>query len=278
LFQNNIVIDVFGDINVDGSGEPWEYMDGWAYRKDNTGPDGITFVIENWTFSSINALDGETSNSTASTPYPIKTFNTDDSLPIELSEFSGTYKSGVVELRWTTESEINNLGFNLYKSEIENGIFEKVGEFIEGAGNSSNKNNYSFTDPEVIAGHTYYYQLEDVSTNGKTKKHSIKSITISETNGLISEFKLMPAYPNPCNPVTHIKFNVPKQSMITLNIYNLQGKLIRSLVSDTKTQGNYEVKWNGTNSNDQPVGNGVYLYQLTSSTGYSKTEKIILLK
>ena len=44
LFQGGNVIDVFGDINVDGSGEAWDYLDGWAYRNDNTGPDGTTFV------------------------------------------------------------------------------------------------------------------------------------------------------------------------------------------------------------------------------------------
>ncbi len=59
LFQNGVVVDVFGDISVDGSGQPWEYLDGWTYRNDNTGPDGSTFVLGNWYFSGPNALDGE---------------------------------------------------------------------------------------------------------------------------------------------------------------------------------------------------------------------------
>jgi len=71
LFQNGTVVDVFGEIDVDGSGQPWEYMDGWAYRQQSTGPDGSTFVIGNWYFSGPNALDGETSNSTAAVPFPI---------------------------------------------------------------------------------------------------------------------------------------------------------------------------------------------------------------
>ncbi|MFP2994543.1 endonuclease [Spongiivirga sp. MCCC 1A20706] len=72
LFKDGEVVDVFGDINTDGSGQPWEYLDGWAKRKDNTGPDADTFVIENWTFSGPNALDGQTSNATAPTPFPIE--------------------------------------------------------------------------------------------------------------------------------------------------------------------------------------------------------------
>lgn len=48
LFENRTVVDLFGDINTNGTGQPWEYMDGWAYRNDNTGPDGSTFVTANW--------------------------------------------------------------------------------------------------------------------------------------------------------------------------------------------------------------------------------------
>lgn len=70
LFYQGSVIDVFGDINVDGSGQPWEYLDGWAYRINETGPDGSTFILANWKFSGPNALDGETSNTTASIPFP----------------------------------------------------------------------------------------------------------------------------------------------------------------------------------------------------------------
>lgn len=76
LFENGQVIDTFGDINVDGNGTPWEYVDGWAYRVDDTGPDGGTFVLANWTFSGVDALDGETTNGTAVTPFPIGTFST----------------------------------------------------------------------------------------------------------------------------------------------------------------------------------------------------------
>ena len=76
LFQNGAVVDVFGDINVDGSGQPWDHLDGWAYRNDNTGPDCSTFVLSSWGFSGTNALDGETTNAGAVTPFPLGTFAT----------------------------------------------------------------------------------------------------------------------------------------------------------------------------------------------------------
>ncbi|MEP0174009.1 MAG: ExeM/NucH family extracellular endonuclease [Paraglaciecola sp.] len=74
LFCDGAVIDTFGDIDVDGNGEAWEYLDGWAYRSANTGPDGATFTLANWSFSGANALDGETSNETAVSVFPLQSF------------------------------------------------------------------------------------------------------------------------------------------------------------------------------------------------------------
>ncbi len=67
---HSVVVDVFGDIATDGSGTAWDYLDGWAYRNDGTGPDGSTFTIGNWTFSGINALEGGTTNATVTSPFP----------------------------------------------------------------------------------------------------------------------------------------------------------------------------------------------------------------
>ena len=90
LFQNGSVIDVFGDINVDGTGEAWEHLDGWAYRSNDTGPDGTTFVSGNWGFSGVNALDGQSTNATATTPFPAGTYSTGGpvDLPPSISSLS----------------------------------------------------------------------------------------------------------------------------------------------------------------------------------------------
>jgi hypothetical protein len=88
LFKNGTVIDVFGDINVDGSGTAWDHLDGWAYRADETVATGSTFTIANWTFSGINALDGETTNATATTPFPIGTY-TPATASVEKNQIAG---------------------------------------------------------------------------------------------------------------------------------------------------------------------------------------------
>jgi plastocyanin len=75
LFYNSEVIDVFGDINVDGTGQPWEYLDGWAYRVSGTGPDGNTFALSHWYFSGIDIFDNTTTNGQAALPFPLGTYS-----------------------------------------------------------------------------------------------------------------------------------------------------------------------------------------------------------
>ncbi len=71
LYQNGSVIDVFGDL-THGGDPAWDYEEGWVYRKDNTGPDGSTYVATNWTVQ-MGALDGAT-NGGSTLPMPIGTY------------------------------------------------------------------------------------------------------------------------------------------------------------------------------------------------------------
>ena len=82
LFFNGEVVDVFGDINVDGSGEAWEYLDSWAYRVSGTQADGTTFNIGNWTFGGVDVFDGTGLNSEAASPFPIGTYTVDGTVPV----------------------------------------------------------------------------------------------------------------------------------------------------------------------------------------------------
>lgn len=98
LFEGGAVVDVFGEIDVDGTGTPWEYLDGWAYRKNGTGPDGSTFVLDNWKFSGIDALEGFPTNADATNPFPINTYNTGkDTVTICINDVAQTdFNSAIV--------------------------------------------------------------------------------------------------------------------------------------------------------------------------------------
>ncbi len=85
-------------------------------------------------------------------------------------------------------------------------------------------------------------------------------------------FKLEQNYPNPFNPSTTIKYSIPKQSFVTLKVYDILGKEIAILVNEEKPAGLYEVNWNANN-----LASGVYLYQIKSGN-YFETKKMILLR
>jgi hypothetical protein len=105
LFKSGVVIDVFGDINVDGTGEPWDYLDGWAYRVIDTGPDGTVFALGKWTFSGPNALDGEATNDTAATPFPLGTY-TPAVVDVAPSVSSTTPANGAADVAQDADIEI----------------------------------------------------------------------------------------------------------------------------------------------------------------------------
>ncbi|MCB0372820.1 MAG: T9SS type A sorting domain-containing protein, partial [Muricauda sp.] len=109
LLMNGSVVDVFGDINVDGTGQAWDYVDGWVYRKNGTGPDGSTFILDNWTYSGTDALDGETQNATATNPFPIGTFGGIVTPSVDnVSNFTATSTgTSSIELSWTLNADSN---------------------------------------------------------------------------------------------------------------------------------------------------------------------------
>ena len=92
-----------------------------------------------------------------------------------------------------------------------------------------------------------------------------------------TEFALYDNYPNPFNPTTQIRFDLPEMSNATLTIYNMIGQKIRTFSMSSLPAGYHTVTWNATNNYGQQVSAGVYLYQLQTK-GFTRTKKMILLK
>ncbi len=90
-------------------------------------------------------------------------------------------------------------------------------------------------------------------------------------------FQLHTAYPNPFNPVTAIPYEAPIGGQLTIGIYDLRGKLVRTLINDKQSVSPGIVYWNGKSDNEKPLPSGVYFYRL-SAANYTATRKIVLLK
>ncbi|RLC49624.1 MAG: hypothetical protein DRI23_08840, partial [Candidatus Cloacimonadota bacterium] len=84
-------------------------------------------------------------------------------------------------------------------------------------------------------------------------------------------------YPNPFNPTTTISYNIPKEGVVTLEIYNIKGQLVKQLVSGTQPEGYYDVVWNGKDDSGKQVSSGIYYYQITAC-GKSINKKMLMLK
>jgi len=100
--------------------------------------------------------------------------------------------------------------------------------------------------------------------------------TVYKGSVLPSEFSLQQNYPNPFNPLTTIGFSLPKVTDWRLDVYNINGKLVRSF-NGSGDVGNITVQWDGTNATGNDVASGIYLYRL-NATEFSQTKKMILLK
>ena len=95
--------------------------------------------------------------------------------------------------------------------------------------------------------------------------------------GVPLEFALHENYPNPFNPTTTLRFDLPEISDITLTIYNMLGQKVRTFDYQNTSAGYHSVTWDATNDFGQQVGAGVYLYQL-QTINFVKTRKMVLLK
>jgi len=213
----------------------------------------------------------------------IKTFSvqSDGTLPVELTSFEllETRNDGIT-LQWVTESEINNLGFNLdRKTPITD--WSQIASYVthpslQGQGSVSHQTIYTFTDNTVQENESYDYRLSDVDYDGNVEYHSLQLMGVSSSN-IPEQFVLYPNYPNPFNPVTTIRYDLSKESFVDIKIYDMLGNVVYNLVNANESPGYKSIQWNATNNQGEPVSAGVYVYKIRAGD-FVDTKKMILLK
>ena len=98
-----------------------------------------------------------------------------------------------------------------------------------------------------------------------------------ENPSIVKEFNLEQNYPNPFNPSTIIRYSIVSPSIVTLKIYDILGREVKTLVNQEQNNGTYEVNWNGDNEYGNKVSTGVYFYKIDAGT-YSDVKKMLLIK
>jgi hypothetical protein len=200
-----------------------------------------------------------------------------DAVPVELSSFTAAASGSNAVLNWTTATETNNKGFDIERrtdSKSQNrsqSEWIKIG-FVQGKGTTTKPSAYTFTDKNVKNGR-YSYRLKQIDFNGA---YEYSDEVVTEIYKPV-EFSLKQNYPNPFNPSTVISFNLPVDSKVTLNVYNVLGQKISTLINDNMPAGEQNITFDAS-----ALTSGIYFYQLEANSGnekkFSSVKKMILTK
>ncbi|MBN8583551.1 MAG: T9SS type A sorting domain-containing protein [Ignavibacteria bacterium] len=191
----------------------------------------------------------------------------DDPLPVLLESFNYSASGRNVKLIWKTTMEINNAGFDVErKSEFDN-KWNKIA-FVEGNGNSNSGKNYEYFDNNLNTA-KYNYRLKQINFNGSYEYYDLNHDVVI---GKPVNYDISQNYPNPSNPSSKINFQVPVDYKVTIKVYDIQGREVKTIIDNFLTAGYYTASFDGSN-----IASGIYFYRLNSGA-YSKTLKLILVK
>ncbi len=250
----------------------------------------------NWNGSSVitvYASDGKDMDSTKFNltvdPMQDKPYNfnwvsaASDSINITQSNLTDTY-----DLKWNTSNEVDG-------ETIDYLISASVGQFPAEMIHDTTDTSMTITYQDII---DHWYPnlamlpratlkfsvsatdgIDTVNVTGDDRVLFVSRYEYlsTEGEGIPTEFALHENYPNPFNPTTTLRFDLPQVSSITLTIYNMLGQKVRTFNMQNTSAGYHSITWDATNDFGQQVGAGVYLYQLQAKD-FVKTRKMVLLK
>lgn len=186
-------------------------------------------------------------------------------LPVELTSFTTTAMNDAVKLEWTTATETNNHGFEVERKD-KTGKYNSIG-FVRGQGNSTSPKTYSFTDKNLVSG-TYSYRLKQIDMDGTVAYFMTQDVEVSP----VFDYSLEQNYPNPFNPVTTLQFSLAEAGSVVIEIFDIQGNKVQTVVNETLQAGKHNCTIHGEN-----LSSGAYMVRMLAGK-FSATRKIVLLK
>lgn len=203
----------------------------------------------------------------------------DNPLPVSLAAFSARQAGDYVRLEWKTLSEANNLGFELLRqTESDWTLCASYREHLHlrGQGTTNIAHTYAFLDETAQLGVAYRYKLRSIDFDGAIHDYApIASVQIqSPQSELPSRYALHQNYPNPFNPTTVIRYDLPKASAVKLELFDVLGRKVATLVNARQEAGAYQY---GLNSSTYNLSSGVYFYSLKAN-GFVLAKKLVLMK
>lgn len=245
-----------GGADGSGYGEGQTYLgEGTITAPNTTTTVDIPNILSKPAFVTAVAIDYDKNTSEFSANYSV-------TVPVELSLFIATIIEKKVQLSWKTETEQNNRGFEIERSddsfnEFRDEQWMTIG-FVDGAGTTTEPHHYSFIDKPILA-KKYFYRLRQIDLDGTVSYSPVVMIDMSETK----TFSLSQNFPNPFSlsrgstSITFTLTTVQAFLPVTLKVYDTFGRAIKTLVDGYLPSGEHTVVMNRTG-----LQSGVYYYRL----------------
>lgn len=208
--------------------------------------------------ASITCVSGNCSFTSGMTPpNPLDLFSGNQALPVELESFLADKREKSIVLTWVTASEENNLGFAVERS-IDGVVWEEI-TFVKGAGTSSERNIYVYTDLPVES-KVYYYRLAQMDVDGKVNFSPVRSVRFSSTSGTIEVF------PNP----TVDYFKISSNNLIEdVKLVASDGSIIANYPIAPSSQATFYLPEN--------MAAGIYVVRVKTANGNSMSLNLLHL-
>ncbi len=188
-----------------------------------------------------------------------------NSIPVELVSFNARTSGGQNIIEWQTSTERNNRGFEVERS--FNGKNFTVRGFVEGKGTTTQLHYYTFSDEGVNG--KVFYRLKQVDFNGEYKYSNV--IEVNSTSSI--DYQLAQNYPNPFNPATLISYTLPYDGFVTLKVYDVLGREVKTLINGFQQAGIHTINFDASGLNS-----GVYFYKMEAGNNFSSIKKMILIR
>lgn len=192
-------------------------------------------------------------------------FVTTSPLEVAITGLSCGVRDYSVILSWTLSADSELEGIHVVRAE-EGSEARRITE------NPLPPSAVSYTDETALPGRTYIYRLEVLQAEGQiTQSFTVRAALPQKV------LTLNQNYPNPFNPTTSISFYLPENASARLAIYDVEGRMVKELISGNCREGKHTAVWNGTDSRGENVSSGVYFYILSAGKS-SLTRKLVLMR
>ena len=222
-------------------------------------------------------------NTTESSENSIQFITSEDTLPVELSNFRAELDfQNRIQLMWVTQSEVNLLGYYIYRNNEDDVTTAELISPLITASNTTSTQLYVFTDTSVNEAGNYHYWLQCIDYKGNEKFFgpSICRYEFPGTNSG-SEIPLREGirsiFPNPFNPCTTINYEMESAGSMELTIYNIKGQKVLGKTFEHSEKGNYKFLWDGCDEKGKVCSSGIYTIRM-KCRGRNYLKKVAIIK